>query len=406
MPGIKYGPPRPVTRRAAPKPSDDLLPLERKDERGRLFPSHAVDPSWVEVWKGMPTYEMGNTEAARKVIVYFRSDDEVEEFGRLIGVDVSERTETIWFTPDENYIAPKTLLYVGSKNFVPRYPVYIPSVGRWETPLTARALDAIGVPYRVVVEPAQRDDYARALGEEKLLILPHDYSKHNTGSFHARNWIWKHSLENGAIRHWVIDDNVRKFMRMNRNRRLPVGDGAIFRAAEDFSDRYENVALSGFGYMYLYGNSERQGTIPPYNLNTRVYSMILVNNSIPYRWRGRYNEDTDICLRALKDGWCTVLFNAFLGDKVPTLTMGGGNTDTVYATGDRRLEFARSLERQHPDVAKVVWRYGRWHHDVDYTRFSRNRLIEKADRAAVEDPEYGMRLVRSGRSSRYPKNGA
>jgi len=266
--------------------------------------------------------------------------------------------------------------------------------------MTACALDAIGIPYHVVVEPAQRDLYARAVGEARLLVLPHDYSRHNTGSIPARNWIWKHSLENGHDRHWVIDDNVKGFLRLHRNRRIAVGDGAIFRAAEDFTDRYENVAFSGFNYMYFV--NERTSRFPPFYLNTRIYSMILVNNSIPYRWRGRYNEDTDICLRALKDGWCTVLFNAFLGDKRPTLSMTGGNTSTVYAVGDDRLEFAKSLERQHPDVAKVVWRYGRWHHQVDYSKFKNNRLKLRPDVSMPSDPEYGMRLVKSQRKTRYP----
>ena len=54
--------------------------------------------------------------------------------------------------------------------------------------------------------------------------------------------------------------------------------------------------------------------------------------------------------------------------------MKGGNTDTIYNTGDNRREFAESLAQQHPDVAKVVFRYGRWHHDVDYRRFKINKL--------------------------------
>lgn len=57
--------------------------------------------------------------------------------------------------------------------------------------------------------------------------------------------------------------------------------------------------------------------------------------------------------------------------------MKGGNTDTIYNTGDKRKEFAESLQRQHPDIVKVVWRYERWHHEVDYSKFKRNKLIKK-----------------------------
>jgi hypothetical protein len=74
----------------------------------------------------------------------------------------------------------------------------------------------------------------------------------------------------------------------------------------------------------------------------------------------------------LKAGWCTALFRAFLMDKGRTMYMKGGNTDELYANG--RLEFAQSLQRQHPDVVRVGQRYGRWHHVVDYSPFRHNRL--------------------------------
>ena len=67
-----------------------------------------------------------------------------------------------------------------------------------------------------------------------------------------------------------------------------------------------------------------------------VYSCTLVLNSIPHRWRGEYNEDTDICLQVLADGWCTILVNAYLAKKTHTMKTSGGNTDVLYQ-GDGRL---------------------------------------------------------------------
>lgn len=123
--------------------------------------------------------------------------------------------------------------------------------------------------------------------------------------------------------------------------------------------------------------------------------MTLINTALPYRWRGRYNEDTDICLRALKDGWVTAQFNAFLGDKATTMKMKGGNTDNVYNTGDHRRAFAESLKEQHPDVVEVVWKFDRWHHQVDYSPFKRNALrLRQGVTPTKAVNEYGMRLVR------------
>jgi hypothetical protein len=122
--------------------------------------------------------------------------------------------------------------------------------------------------------------------------------------------------------------------------------------------------------------------------------VVRFKNDLPYRWRGRYNEDTDLSLRALKDGWCTVLFNAFLAGKVTTLRMKGGNTEEVYGDTDNRKEFAESLQQQHPDVVKVTWKFNRWHHQVNYKPFKKNKLIKKQS-IIIPDKinEYGMRLV-------------
>lgn len=250
----------------------------------------------------------------------------------------------------------------------PHYPVYIISKGRWERPLTARALDKIGVPYRIVVEPQEADSYARALGRDRILELP--FSNLGQGSIPARNWVWEHSIDAGAARHWILDDNISGFFRLHRNLKTPVASGTIFYAAEHFVDRYTNVAKAGFNYFMF---ASRKSKLPPLYLNTRVYSCILLRNDLPYRWRGRYNEDTDLSLRILKDGHCTVLFNAFLAFKQTTMTMKGGNTDELY-NGDGRLRMAQSLVEQHPDVTTITRKWGRYQHHVDYRPFRRNKL--------------------------------
>lgn len=269
----------------------------------------------------------------------------------------------------------------------PRHPVYIVSKGRWQSRLTARALTRMNVPFRIVVEPQERDEYAAVVPPEKILVLP--FSDLGEGSIPARNWIWQHAIESGADRHWILDDNIEAFNRLNRNTKYEVETGAVFRAAEDFVSRYSNVPLAGFNYYSFCKTTE---PVPPYYLNTRIYSCLLIDNALPFRWRGRYNEDTDLSLRVLKAGYCTVLFNAFLAGKVSTMRMSGGNTDSIYQ-GDGLRQKAESLQRQHPDVVKVVWRFKRWHHHVDYRPFRQNKLQFRAD-VRVPDGinEYGMVL--------------
>ena len=78
----------------------------------------------------------------------------------------------------------------------------------------------------------------------------------------------------------------------------------------------------------------------------------------------------------MKDGNCTILFVAFLADKIATMTVKGGMTD-YYEKTNKRRQFAEELVKAHPDVVKVVWKFNRWHHQVDYRRFRGNKLIKK-----------------------------
>lgn len=275
-----------------------------------------------------------------------------------------------------------------SNQTTPKYPIYIPSKSRWESRLTSRALERIGVSYHIVIEPHEFDQYAAVIDKSKILLLPWSKPDSNNELTRSRNWIKQHAIESGAKRHWQLDDNIDGFCRLNKNKRIAVDSGATIRAIEDFVDRYTNVAIAGMNYRFFAPARQRE---PAYRLNTRVYSCSLVLNSIPHEWRGIYNDDTDICLRVLKDGWCTILFLAFLCNKAGTMTVKGGNTD-IYQD-DGRLKMAKSLVEQHPNVATITHKWGRWQHQVDYRQFRHNRLNRRAN-VKIENgvDNYGMTL--------------
>ncbi len=237
--------------------------------------------------------------------------------------------------------------------------------------MTSKALERIGVPYHIVIEPQELSQYSAVINPAKILVLP--FSNLGQGSIPARNWVWEHSIAAGAERHWILDDNIDGFFRLHWSIKTPVKSGTTFKLAEDFVNRFENVAMAGMQY-YMFVPRKQAFEYPPIILNTRVYSCILLRNDLPFRWRGKYNEDTDLSLQILKAGWSTVLFNAFLARKIPTMVVKGGNSAELYQ-GTGRLQMARSLVAQHPDVTKIVYKFGRWQHSVDYRRFKANKLI-------------------------------
>jgi len=282
-----------------------------------------------------------------------------------------------------------------------RYPIYIISKGRWETRHTSKALERMGVDYMIAVEPQEYDNYAAVIDPKKVLALP--FSNHGKGSGPARNWCWEHSIAHGYDRHWLLDDNIFEWWRFHQNKRYRIEQGsACFRATEDFVDRFENVALAGHQYKFFCVDDY---PYPPYILNTRIMSCFLIQNSIPHRWRGRYNEDVDLSIRVLKDGLCTMLLYSFLCGKARTGTVKGGNTSEVYNNyqEDASLKKSQMLVEMHPDVVTLQERYGRVHHHVDLDAIINqhgqparlNPLILKKDVEVLNKTDnYGMKLIR------------
>lgn len=282
----------------------------------------------------------------------------------------------------------------------PQYPIYIVSKGRAESRFTVKTLQEMGVSFKVIIENQEYLTYSRYIDRDKLLVLdPWFQENYDTlddlgsaksrGPGPARNFAWSHSNDQGHSWHWVMDDNIRGFYRFNNNTIIPVTTGAIFKAMEDFCGRYENVAMAGPQYeMFLL----RRRKSPPFVCNTRIYSCNLIRNDAPFKWRGRYNEDTILSLDMMSDGWCTIQFNAFLQKKIATQRVPGGNSKEFY---DNEGTFYKSemLAREYPEIAKVVHKFGRCHHQVDYSCF-KNLKLKKKKGLKIESGvnNYGMTI--------------
>lgn len=278
----------------------------------------------------------------------------------------------------------------------PQFPIYIPSKGRFDTRLTMKALDGMNVPYFVIVEGSEYDDYAAVIDHKKILVMDPKWQKEYVtldtlgdtriyGGGPPRNMAWEHAIENGFAWHWVIDDNIRYFQRLNRNRKIPMGDGTGFRVMEDFVLRYKNVGMAGPQYAMF---APRKKKWPPFVLNTRIYSCNLIRNDLPFRWRGRMNEDTDLSLKVLKAGYCTIQFNVFLQNKTVTQQVKGGNTEQYLKDGTHTK--SQWLVNLHPDVARMTFRYGRVHHIINYHIFKQKLIRDPKVKVGKGINDYGM----------------
>jgi hypothetical protein len=342
-------------------------------------------------WYDMPTFTSNSKRISYPFLKLSFSQKLFDRLEDLTKVNFTTKRSFIWF-PDfpNDYTLYKNKVFITPK-INPKYPIYIISKGRWRLRYTSRFLDFCDIDYKIVVEPQEYDNYASEIDKAKILTLPKKYLNKKSGSIPARNFVLQHAKQSKSIRHWILDDNIMGYYRLFNNERILCKSGCVFRIIEDYVDRYENIKLAGHNY-YMFAISNN---LLPITFNTRIYSSILLSNDIPFKWRGKYNEDTDLSLRILKKGYATVLFNCILAQKQTTMLQEGGNTDTIYKSKKAHYLKAKSLQKQHPDVTTIAKRFNRIHHIVDYSSFKDIELIPKPNlRLTNKSNNYGMKLVK------------
>ena len=335
----------------------------------------------------------------------------IERMIETFNIKITDNTTSTWFPSRPLELSPhKNKMWICDEMIKNKYPIYIISKGRWEKRLTQRYLEWSGLDYLIVVEPSEYEEYAKVIPNEKILKCPEDFSKRGEGGIPVRNFVWRHSIEQGAKRHWILDDNIVSYKRCCESERTLVKGGVAFRAIEDFVDRFTNIKMCGHNYTMFAITSNTK--LKPIVYNSRCYSSILLSNDLitdgllEEGWRGRYNEDTDLSLRILKAGFPTALFNCFAAEKLKTLTQKGGNTDTIYAVENALLLKAQSLVEQHKDCAEITERFGRTHHYVNYKQFKKMKPNYKdgvRDELTEEPYNYMMSLTELEVSWKAPK---
>jgi len=323
--------------------------------------------------------------------IYCLDTQDKNKLSKILNIKISDTEKSIWY-PIRPDLGSKELYWKSDfKNS--KYPIYIISKGRYlpERRYTQKHMKSMTDDYYLVVEENEYNLYLEnGVPEKNLLMFTNKDIKYFTtgdfeghgGSIPVRNFIWQHSIKNGFKRHWCIDDNIDGFFRFNDNKRIKLRCMGGFRAVEYFADKY-NVPMAGMNYNSFC--PEIAKTREEIYLNTRVYSIILLDNNAnkmmnqefnlkSYLWRGKYNEDTDLSLRLLKSGRPTALFNSFLGNKMTTMSVKGGNTSSIYQQ-DGLQKKLDSLIEQHPDVVKGTFRFKKTHHLVNYKPYKDNKAV-------------------------------
>ena len=259
-----------------------------------------------------------------------------------------------------------------------RSPIFIPSRHRSHIAGTAKVLEKVGVTdFRFIVESDDVAAYSNRFGKERVVELDRRYQEEYetcddrglslpVGPGAPRNMAWDIAVSEGAGWHWVLDDNLRnQLYRYGQDGFTVVRDGTRwFQELEALITSFSNVVMGGPHCESFV--SHRHANVRRFVINSRIYSFNLIKNDLPFRWRGRWNEDTILSLDILKAGFATVLSREFLMKKTATQLSKGGNTEAFYKHGTGPK--SRMLKIVYPEFVDVVMRYNRIHHYVNYRK--------------------------------------
>jgi len=248
------------------------------------------------------------------------------------------------------------------------FPIYIISKGRHKNPLTANYLKSCDLEFFIAVEPQEYELYCKSIGSKYVIKLP--FSNLGLGSYPARNFCWEHAKEKGFNYYWCFDDNIRGFAKWINGKRQNYKNGLDAILFVEKHCLKNKIDISGFEYRYFVSKPPKKA----FKENTHVYSAMLINTSLPYRWRLKYNEDIDLCLQILHNGGTTSSCVYYMTNKTSTVVkMKGGNQSELYKNNDpkKNLLKAKTIEKMWPQYSKTVIRFGRHHHLIDWKVFKK-----------------------------------
>lgn len=361
----------------------------------KIYYEKPIDPYNCE-WRGLPEFKV-NEDVYPYIKIIFETEKHKKDFYKTIEKTYVKKNSD-WYPDKPRYLPCNSywnsiLPIEKQKN---KYPIYVISKGRYNNRLTSDWLSKNKIYHNLVVEHCEKDKYSNGLKDYiNLLVMEKKYDNLGCGSIPVRNWIQKRSKRLGVKKYWCIDDNIDGFFRFYKNTRIEMRTPLVFRLTEEFADRYENLHMCGLQYYSFCPDISKRRTVV--GLNTRIYSCILMSVELEnildgVLWRGKYNEDTDLSLRLLKKGYPTCLLYSFLCRKRTTMSCKGGNTDSIYQNGGLQKKLD-SLINQHPDCVKGTVKFKKVHHQVNYSKFKKNKLKLKEGIEIREDyDDWGLKI--------------
>ena len=68
-----------------------------KEEKNKQLALFDMPEWWEEHWVGMPEFNQKDLTPWKSIYIHFETRKDMEEFAKLVGQEITERTQSIWF---------------------------------------------------------------------------------------------------------------------------------------------------------------------------------------------------------------------------------------------------------------------------------------------------------------------
>lgn len=269
--------------------------------------------------------------------------------------------------------------------------IYIISKGRPQC-TTAHTLDKIKYPGQWFIVCGNNDEtleqYKDRWGDHVLVFDWYEEIKHTdtldnfgfndmpSGAVPVRNATRAVSEARGELRHWQFDDDYDTFMHIDprTNKNVKINDGAYLES--------ELLRIAEMGYRCSLQNAGFQLSSEAFPDKARYFGSRVFNaHNLPSTtdlftvWRGRMNDDLINAIETYRNGGFEMSFKFMSLHPKPTQAEDGGMTDLYKAEGTVRKSAYPVLVA--PSATKLVIRFGRYHHKVNWQKLVPKMLHEK-----------------------------
>lgn len=217
-------------------------------------------------------------------------------------------------------------------------PIFIPSKGRAGSAKCIAKLLEEGVPFFIVVEPAEAEAYRLAYAKAQFLIL----EKNNAGIAHVRNFILAYVREKGFRWFWQLDDDINMMGYVKEKKVFKTPFLFVLREALAVLNEIPGLAIGALEYQQFAWSATKNFAMNSY-CDTAV--VINVERTKLLQYRPDVKEDRDFVLQALSLGLSSARSTRFCFRAPKNGSNAGGLHD----------EYKAGLERSWSDNMIRLW---------------------------------------------------